>query len=437
MGYQGADSSGRLALGAGASGSWPARMLLVVAVVVGLTLPLKARAQDKEAFSAAEALRRGQDAFAKDGFSDEAVGWFLAAAKKKSPEGAWQMARYHDARQTDELLGGDAKAFGLDHKQYKLWLRAAAALGQPEAVKTLAQLVAKDKRWAQEEGQGPKPGKAKAAKKAKTAKPAPKTEEELAREKEAARIEELRKKAEAGDAEAQSSMGDYYANLNSKELQTREDDLEAMRWYEKAALQGDSPSMYVLGDFFYLEGRTVDKDMDQALYWLKKSAALNNPQAEMVLGYLYEQGKDVEKDWAKARYWYQRAVDHQWPMAKFGLERVGGADGAGLRRAEVDSDEDLAKVETGKGDYYADPNGGHFDAELAKQWYASAAKRGSVEAMAKLGDVFDSDCGGVLNDPSEDEPNCKQALYWYTQAAVNGNAHGSEQVKKYHEAGWR
>jgi TPR repeat protein len=386
-------------------------LLPILALLVLGPVPPSLRAATKAPVSAEEALKRSKAAFAKEKFwSPEALRWCQIAAEKGSLEAEYALAQYYSSAESQKLLDNDAAAYGEYKKLYKRWLDAAADGGYGEAVKERKQLAAKDKRWA---------GKAKTAPKRK-APPG---------------MEAVFKKAEAGDAQAQSEMGDFYANTNDKGTPAQRDDQEAIRWYEKAALQGDSASEYVLGDFFYLEGRGVPQDLELAQYWLRKAAEQGNAQAEMALGQLYEEGKGVEKDWAQARLWYQRAVDHHWPMAQYGLQRVAAADGGDGAQADEETGPDADALELRKGDAYADPNGGRFDPDLARQWYGGPAQRGNAEAQLKLADLFDGECGG-FSDPADDDKNCRQALQWYRQAAGQGNAKAAEQVKRYQEAGW-
>ena len=56
-------------------------------------------------------------------------------------------------------------------------------------------------------------------------------------------IAELRQKAESGNAQAQSLLGAYYA----KGIGVPEDPVEAVKWFRKAAAQGEPTAQYNLG----------------------------------------------------------------------------------------------------------------------------------------------------------------------------------------------
>ena len=75
-------------------------------------------------------------------------------------------------------------------------------------------------------------------------------------------IADLRKKAAAGDAEAQTTLGVRYANGRG----VRKNYKEAVKWYHKAAEQGDAAGQYNLG-LMYRKGRGVPKDYVAAYAW--------------------------------------------------------------------------------------------------------------------------------------------------------------------------
>ena len=87
---------------------------------------------------------------------------------------------------------------------------------------------------------------------------------ELILEAEAA---DLRKKAEAGDAAAQTNLGIKYAKGEG----VPQDSKEAVKWLRKAAEQGDARAQYGLGLSYEL-GRGVLKDSVSAYAWFSLAA---------------------------------------------------------------------------------------------------------------------------------------------------------------------
>ena len=80
-------------------------------------------------------------------------------------------------------------------------------------------------------------------------------------------IADLRRKAAAGDAEAQTKLGVRYANGRG----VRKNYKEAVKWYRKAAEQGNAAGQYNLG-LMYRKGRGVRKDYVAAYAWYRLAA---------------------------------------------------------------------------------------------------------------------------------------------------------------------
>ena len=91
---------------------------------------------------------------------------------------------------------------------------------------------------------------------------------------------ELVKKAEGGDAEAQSDLGACYC-LGSGVTQNYR---EALKWFTKSAEQGNANAQFNLG-VCYQDGTGVSKDEKEAVKWYTKSAEQGDEDAK----------KDLEK----------------------------------------------------------------------------------------------------------------------------------------------
>ncbi len=76
-------------------------------------------------------------------------------------------------------------------------------------------------------------------------------------------------KAQAGDAEAQTNVGEIY----EKGLGLSPDYPMAAEWYRKAAEQGNSRAQINLG-FLYEKGLGVPQDRSKAMEWYRKSSGL-------------------------------------------------------------------------------------------------------------------------------------------------------------------
>ena len=108
----------------------------------------------------------------------------------------------------------------------------------------------------------------------------------------------FRKAAEQGNAEAQVYLGFMYQNGRG----VKRDDREAVRWHRKAAEQGEARAQFNLG-FMYQNGRGVKRDDREALRWYRKAAEQGNAEAQVYLGFMYQNGRGVAQDYVQAHKW--------------------------------------------------------------------------------------------------------------------------------------
>ena len=115
-------------------------------------------------------------------------------------------------------------------------------------------------------------------------------------------LDETRKKAENGDARAQSKLGGMYFFGND----VPKDYEEAVKWFRLAAEQGFAPAQSHLG-VMYQTGEGVPKDYAEAVKWFRKSADQGNALAHFSLGGMYFLGEGVPKDLVQAHVWWNIA----------------------------------------------------------------------------------------------------------------------------------
>ncbi|MDE2268083.1 MAG: sel1 repeat family protein [Betaproteobacteria bacterium] len=70
---------------------------------------------------------------------------------------------------------------------------------------------------------------------------------------------------------------------------------EAVKWYHKAADQGDANGQNNLGNA-YADGKGVPQDYAEAVKWYRKSADQGHPSAQNNLGASYEYGQGVRQN---------------------------------------------------------------------------------------------------------------------------------------------
>ncbi|CAN5225279.1 hypothetical protein BH10PSE19_BH10PSE19_14090 [soil metagenome] len=138
----------------------------------------------------------------------------------------------------------------------------------------------------------------------------------------------LKAAADKNDPYIQASLGRCYA----EGWEVVKDDFQAVEWYRKAAVQGNTTALVNLG-WCYAHGMGVSQNSVQALKWYRKAASQNSALGQYLVGYCYENGIGVRADWDQAVEWYKRAADQGYAAALDKLRRgVGSSSGSGVQR---------------------------------------------------------------------------------------------------------
>jgi TPR repeat protein len=145
------------------------------------------------------------------------------------------------------------------------------------------------------------------------------------------RFEELKAKAEAGDADSEYQLGFRYCNGEG----VPKDFSKAVKWFRKAADQSNVQAETALG-YCYATGQGVAKEHTEAAKWYRKAAEQNFAQAEFNLGNCYANGQGVAKDDAEAVKWYRKAAEQGFAQAQISLA-LSYALGQGVAKDYVES----------------------------------------------------------------------------------------------------
>lgn len=87
------------------------------------------------------------------------------------------------------------------------------------------------------------------------------------------------------------------------------------------AYEGDIEAQYNLG-VLYLEGRGVERNLDQARNWFLKAARKQHLEAQYNLGHMALSGMGMEKDVNVALKWWQQAAQGGYAQAQFNYGRA-------------------------------------------------------------------------------------------------------------------
>jgi hypothetical protein len=88
-----------------------------------------------------------------------------------------------------------------------------------------------------------------------------------------------------------------------------QDHVEAVRWFRKAAEQGDVKAQCYLG-YAYRWGEGVPQSYADAVRWYRKAAEQGDAVAQGVLADAYWHGQWVQRSCVQATYWFLKVVQH-------------------------------------------------------------------------------------------------------------------------------
>ena len=126
------------------------------------------------------------------------------------------------------------------------------------------------------------------------------------RNKDATNKEALRwfhKAAEEGDAQAQLNLGFVYMNAHG----VMQSDKEALRWWSKAAEQGNAMAQNNVG-LMFSSGRGVSQNLSEALKWYRMGAAKGFGEAQLNLAKCLHEGNGTDRNMEEAEKWCRLAV---------------------------------------------------------------------------------------------------------------------------------
>ena len=198
----------------------------------------------------------------------------------------------------------------------------------------------------------------------------------------------LRGLAEAGDAEAQTELGERYEEGRG----VVQDYAAAVSWFRRAAEQGYAPGQSALG-FMYDTARGVAQNDEAAFQWYRSSAAQGNARGQHNLGGMYRDGRGVERNDREAVRWYRRSADQGFPYGQLNLGWM-YENGRGVRQDDAE----------------------------AVRWYRRSAEQGHARGQNNLGWMYERG-RGVRRDPVE-------AIRWYRLAAAQGDQLAQENLDR-------
>ena len=222
----------------------------------------------------------------------------------------------------------------------------------------------------------------------------------------------LGKKSEAEDDAAQFfKLGMKYWSLKRGRLAgvlgLPEDNLQAIKWFRKAAEQGHASGQFSLGFMLYHYHEGIQTDYSEAAKWFQKAAEQGHARSCFKIGWMYEHGEAVPEDKYKAGKWFLKAAEQGHAKSQIRLAQMLDAAEVFLNEIESIVDEEV---------------------EAAK-WYQKAAEQGNGLAQMEIGYKYYLGTGVPQNDV--------EAYAWFLLAKSRGYGEGvfgvSFQIEKLEE----
>ncbi len=185
--------------------------------------------------------------------------------------------------------------------------------------------------------------------------------------------------ANIGHIEAQYQLGLFF-KVGKGVVQNVK---EAMKWFEKAALQGNVEAKYEIACSFYKE-----KQYEQALTWFEEAAAHGHVEAQSQLGIMYKEGLGTEVNFVQCLTWLKKAsaANDAMALTQYGLLFVEGKFVQPNYAKAFELFSKAAQLHYAEAKYrlatlYGSGLGVGVDHEKASYWYDEALKGGYEEKL--------------------------------------------------------
>lgn len=202
---------------------------------------------------------------------------------------------------------------------------------------------------------------------------------------------------------------------------------DALKWFQKAALNGYAPAQVNLA-VMYANGWGTPQNYGAALQWLKAASDQHYARADYNLGILYMQGTGVRRDYNEAVRWFERGANGGDTSAQTNLgylydRGLGVAPNAvtALLWYKKAAEAGNALAESNLGDMYLEGKGVPQDYDEAFRWFQKSAEQGHTGARIELAYMYAQGRGG--------KRDLQYAYALATAASLAGDNRGSELLR--------
>lgn len=191
-------------------------------------------------------------------------------------------------------------------------------------------------------------------------------------------FELVKTQAERGDAQAQLTLGSYYASGTG----VGRDLAKAAKWHRRAAEQGLARAQLRVA-FEFANGVGVKPDRIEAVKWLRRAAEQGLADAQVELGDCYANGDGIGENPVAAAGWFRKAAEQNYAAGQYALGKC-FFDGYGVTKdinegiawTRKAAEQGLPDGENAYGMCYAKGKGVPQSYLEAYKWFNLAAAQG-------------------------------------------------------------
>lgn len=222
-------------------------------------------------------------------------------------------------------------------------------------------------------------------------------------------IESYRRKADAGDAEAQYLYA--YALLNGGFCPPNP--ALSLKYAAMASKQGFGAAYsFVARGYKYgygIESNAVKaaKWESKHFEWAKAASERGNPMAQWALGKCYQFGMGIKEDHVEAEKWYRKSANQGYAFAQVCIGQI-----YSMKNRKIENEVEKKK-----------------NCAIALRWFEEAARQGDALAQYELGMMLSD-----TRDRSKD--NVKEGIKWYRKSAEQGYSFGQYALALSYENGF-
>lgn len=236
--------------------------------------------------------------------------------------------------------------------------------------------------------------------------------------------------AKQGEKDAQYTLGTMY---EFERLGIKKNYKKAIKWYTRAASQGDINAQFRLGKIY----ETIEQDYTEAIKWYEKAGSQGADNAFLCLSKMYEKGIGVKANHVVAKNWYNKAKNlllqasnqgdtaAQCQLARL-YEKEGDIENTIYWYQKAAEHGDTHAMMSLKNMYWLG-NGVKENRKIAIKWCQKAAEHENSVAMCALGNLY---LKGYYV-----EQNYEMAINWYRKAILHGETLAIQYLGEMYEKG--